>query len=54
MLDLSKKTADYPQLLENDYTSTHEIGARVHKEGGPFSQTQRTHKCDAIQPGYFK
>lgn len=35
MLDLSGKAADYPQLLDNDYTFTQQIGARVHKEGHP-------------------
>jgi hypothetical protein len=35
MLDLSEKGADYPQLVDNDYTFTQQIGARVHKEGHP-------------------
>lgn len=35
MLDLSEKAAGYPQLVENDYSFTQQIGARVHKEGHP-------------------
>ncbi len=35
LLDLSNKAGDFPQLMGNDYTFTHQIGARVHKEGHP-------------------
>lgn len=35
LLDLSSKAGDFPQLLDNDYTFTHQIGSRVHKEGHP-------------------
>ncbi len=35
LLDLSGKAGDFPQLLDNDYAFTHQIGARVHKEGHP-------------------
>ena len=35
LLDLSSKGADYPQLLENDYTFTEQIGSRVQREGHP-------------------
>lgn len=35
LLDLSEKAGDFPQLLDNDYTFTHQIGARVHREGHP-------------------
>jgi hypothetical protein len=35
LLDLSEKAGDFPQLLDNDYSFTHQIGSRVHKEGHP-------------------
>lgn len=35
LLDLSEKAQNFPQLLENDYSFTQRIGARVQREGHP-------------------
>ncbi len=53
LLDLTGKTADFPELISNDYTFTQQVGKRVSSEGHPGLLVPSARKADGTNVAVF-
>lgn len=53
LLDLTGKTADYPELTANDYSFTQQVGKRVSSEGHPGLLVPSARKHEGVNVAIF-
>ncbi|MEJ2529715.1 MAG: RES family NAD+ phosphorylase [Gammaproteobacteria bacterium] len=54
LIDLSAKAANYPGLIDNDYSFTQQVGRRVQGEGHPGLLAPSARKSDGINSVIFR
>jgi hypothetical protein len=54
LLDLTEKTSEFPDLIDNDYSFCQQVGHRVQKEGHPGLLAPSARKANGINAVIFR